>query len=72
MKINHKEVCVFTTCPFCGHENEVEVNHMDYLDWQNGELAQDAFPYLSANEREMLISGCCPRCWEKMFWGDEE
>ena len=72
MKINHKEVCVFTTCPFCGHENEVEVNHMDYLDWQNGELVQDAFPYLSANEREMLISGCCPRCWDKMFWGDEE
>lgn len=72
MKINHKEVCVFTTCPFCGHENEVEVNHMDYLDWQNGELAQDAFPYLSANEREMLISGCCPRCWSKMFWEEEE
>ena len=72
MKINHKEVCVFTTCPFCGHENEVEVNHMDYLDWQTGELAQDAFPYLSANEREMLISGCCPRCWDKMFWSEEE
>ena len=72
MKINYKEVCVFTTCPFCGHENEVEVNHMDYLDWQNGELAQDAFPYLSANEREMLISGCCPRCWSKMFWEEEE
>lgn len=72
MKINYKEVCVFTTCPFCGRENEVEVNHMDYLDWQNGELAQDAFPYLSANEREMLISGCCQRCWDKMFWSDEE
>ena len=72
MKINYKEVCVFTTCPFCGRENEVEVNHMDYLDWQNGELAQDAFPYLSANEREMLISGCCPRCWSKMFWEEEE
>ena len=72
MKINHKEVCVFTTCPCCGRENEVEVNHTDYLDWQNGELAQDAFPYLSANEREMLISGCCPRCWNKMFWSDEE
>lgn len=72
MKINYKEVCVVTTCPFCGRANEVEVNHMDYFDWQDGELAQDAFPYLSANEREMLISGCCPRCWDKMFWRDEE
>ena len=72
MKINYKEVCVVTTCPFCGRANEVEVNHLDYLDWQDGELAQDAFPYLSASEREMLISGCCPRCWDKMFWRDEE
>jgi hypothetical protein len=66
-KINYKEVCVVTSCPFCGHANEVEVNEMDYLDWQDGVLAQDAFPYLSANEREMLISGICPTCWDGMF-----
>ena len=67
MKINHKEVCVVTRCPFCGCGNEVEVNEIDYLDWSDGMKAQDAFPYLSANEREMLISGICPTCWDKMF-----
>ena len=67
MKINHKEVCVVTACPFCGRANEVEVNEMDYLDWQDGMVAQDAFPYLNANEREMLISGICPTCWDGMF-----
>lgn len=67
MKINYKEVCVITACPFCGRANEVEVNEMDYLDWQDGVLAQDAFPYLNANEREMLISGICPTCWDSMF-----
>ena len=67
MKINYKEVCVITCCPFCGRGNEVEVNEMDYFDWDDGMLAQDAFPYLSASEREMLISGICPTCWEKMF-----
>ena len=72
MKINYKEVCVVTACPFCGHAHEVEVNEMDYLDWQDGELAQNAFPYLSADEREMLISGICPTCWDKMFGSDEE
>jgi len=63
MKINNHEVTVVTRCPFCGRANEVEVNEDDYLDWQDGVLAQDAFPYLNANEREMLISGICPTCW---------
>ena len=67
MKINYKEVCVITRCPFCGRANEVEVNDIDYLDWQDGEFVQNAFPYLSADEREMLISGICPTCWDKTF-----
>ena len=71
-KINYKEVTVITTCPICGHANEVEVNEMDYLDWQDGMLVQDAFPYLSANEREMLISGICPSCWDNMFPPEED
>ena len=71
-KINHKEVCVITACPFCGRGNEVEVNEDDYLDWQDGMLAQDAFPYLSADEREMLISGICPTCWDGMFGSEDD
>lgn len=69
IKINYKEVCVITSCPCCGKANEIEVNEMDYFDWDDGELVQDAFPYLSAEEREMLISGICPTCWNKMFGG---
>ena len=72
VKINYKEVCVVTQCPFCGHGNEVEVNEADYWDWDDGVLAQDAFPYLSASEREMLISGICNQCWDKMFREDGE
>lgn len=71
VKINYKEVCVITQCPFCGHAHEVEVNETDYWDWQDGALAQDAFPYLSADEREMLISGIDSECWNKMFGGEE-
>lgn len=72
MKINYKEICVATYCPFCGKAHEVEVNEMDYLDWQDGMHAQDAFPYLSAEDREMLISGICPDCWDGMFGGEDE
>jgi len=71
-KMNYKEVSVVTTCPFCGHANFVEVNESDYLDWQDGALVQNAFHYLSADEREMLISGICPKCWDSMFGSDEE
>lgn len=72
MKINYKEVSIVTRCPFCGKTHEVEVNEMDYLDWQDGALIQDVMPYLSAQEREHLISGICSTCWGKMFEGEDE
>lgn len=67
VKINYKEVCVVTRCPFCGKGNFVEVNEDDYDDWCDSALVQVAFPYLSAGEREMLVSGICPTCWDAMF-----
>lgn len=73
MKINRKEITVVTVCPFCCEEHEIEVNEDDYLNWREGTLlAQEAFPYLSADIREMLISGICSTCWDKMFGSDEE
>ena len=72
MKINHKETTIVTRCPFCGHANFIEVNEVDYWDWQDGILAQVAFPYLSAEEREMLISGVCPTCWNNILKEEEE
>ena len=60
-------------CPFCGEYHAVEVEAMDlFLYRHHGVLAQNAFPYLSANEREIIISGICPACWDNMFRGDNE
>ena len=72
MKINYEEVTIVTRCPFCGKAQFIAVNEADYWDWQEGELAQNAFPYLSADDREALISGICRDCWEEMFGSDEE
>lgn len=66
-KINYKEVTVVTRCPMCGRGNFIEVNEDDYDDWSDGANVQTAFPYLSANEREMLVSGICPKCWSNML-----
>lgn len=72
MKENKKEYIIITSCPFCGEINEIAVSEDDYWDWQDGALVQDAFPYLTVDEREMLISGICPDCWNDMFPEDEE
>lgn len=63
---------VQTRCPMCGMYNLVLVNEEDLQRWQCGELAQNAFPYLSVEEREMLISGLCPDCWENLYPDPDE
>ena len=62
-------VCV---CPFCGGEHSINVNTEDYLSWREGELAQSAFPYLTATEREQLISNMCPDCQAEIFGAEDE
>lgn len=66
-----RDMTIVTTCPFCGKENEIEVNSFDYLAWEAGELIQNAFPYLTAEEREMINTGICDKCWNNTF-GTEE
>ena len=71
IKLNYKEICIVKYCPICAKAREVEVNEQDYWDWEDGTLAQDAFPYLEPEEREVLISGICKECWQEMFGGEE-
>lgn len=62
------KVRIETRCPFCGQTHEVEVYESDYMGWELLDVpAQRAFPYLSADDREMLISGICPECWARTF-----
>ena len=54
-------------CPFCGDTHFVEVRLEDLEAYEAGALAQDAFPYLSATEREQIISRICPECQDRIF-----
>ena len=58
-------------CPFCGKVNEIVVPKDGYVRWVDGELIQKALPTLSDEEREMLLSGICPPCWDEAFGGPE-
>lgn len=60
-------------CFDCGEPSKIEVDSNAYRYWKNGELLiQDAFPGMSAPQRELLKSGTHPSCWERMFAEMEE
>lgn len=40
--------------------------------WVNGESIQNCFPYLSAEQREILMTGNDNEAWDKLFGGDNE
>lgn len=58
-------------CRMCGKTHYLKVEAQDFNDWNNGKLAQDAFPYLTLEKRELLISRTCPQCWKKLFGGED-
>lgn len=57
-------------CPECQRTNEVEVKVEDYVSWRNGMHIQHAFPYLNSDDREVLMTGICPECWDTLYLND--
>ena len=56
------------TCRHCGITYQILANRDDIDSWMNGDgYIQDILGYLSAGERELLISGTCDNCWKLMF-----
>lgn len=35
-----------------------------------GVFVQNAFPYLDAGERELVLTGTCPDCWDRLCPAD--
>lgn len=54
-------------CSKCDTEVLISVEYDDYEAWRNGELIQNAMPYLTADQREILISSICGDCFDLMF-----
>ena len=66
-------VTIICTCPRCHKVHEVVVDFEDYTNYQMGDAnIQDAFPYLSANEREYILTGFCEDCWNDLFADEDE
>ncbi len=57
------------TCVMCHKTITLMVRVEDYFtfDMPNRPYIQDIFPYLSPEERELLLSGICGDCFHSMF-----
>jgi len=62
---------VGTTCPFCHKDKVIEVDSTEYFKWRQGKIYEQDMS-LTVDEREALITGICPECWEKTFSMSDE
>lgn len=64
------KILVETTCPFCGKVVSMTLDehvwHNGLRAYQSGELIQNAWPTLTPDERELIQTGICPKCWDEM------
>lgn len=65
---------IITQCPVCGKHHKVLVREEDWELYNSPDrpYVQDIFPYLTAGERELLISGVDEECFNKMFGGEDD
>lgn len=68
---------IMKTSLLTGRSNsrDIDITQEQYDSWRTGRgpLIQDAFPHLSVDDREFLISGSTPEEWAAAFknLGDE-
>lgn len=62
-----KTLKITKPCIFCKKEHFVIVPEDKYLEWINGDkLIQNVMPEVSLDDREFLISGVCPTCFDTL------
>jgi len=58
-------------CIHCNETSAITVDAVAYRRWRSGAYIQEAFPDMDADNRELLVSGTHPACWDTMF-GDNQ
>lgn len=59
-------------CMGCGESSVLALDAELYARWQGGEYVQDVWPDWTPGQRELLITGTHPECWERMFPEDDD
>lgn len=53
-------------CKFCHIVYEIEISDDEFRRLDSGESVKDVFPYMSLDTQELLISGVCGKCFDKV------
>ena len=64
---NVYDVKIGISCGCCHKRFELTMCLKGYKAWKEGMLIQDAFPYLTPEQRELLITGLCTTCFTILF-----
>ena len=54
-------------CPQCGRITELPITEERLLSWDGKERIQNYFTELTPSQRELILTGICPKCWDEMF-----
>jgi len=60
------------TCRSCGENHNLDVTESQLFQHKQGQLAQVAFSNLTADEREIIISRICGKCYDELFKLEED
>lgn len=71
-KVSDEGMIEFSGLSVGGREFSIVTRLDDAQRWVNGELIQNCFPYLNADQREILKTGIDAQGWEAMFAGSED
>jgi hypothetical protein len=59
-------------CMICKKVSDIELDSDKVKAWSNGAHIQNVWPELSADERELIMTGTHPACWDKLMSMEEE
>jgi len=62
-----ERVTITRICQWCNKPASIEVGLDSFNEWCAGGHAQKVWPSLSAEQREIIISGTHGECWDLMW-----
>lgn len=61
---------IMVTCRDCKKDYTLPATDEQIIRYNNGAYVQTAFRHLNADQRELIVSGTCGECFDKMFGGE--
>ena len=68
--IDETTAVIDIACLECNVNHTITLDKERYIKWQTGTRIQIVFPEIDLDTRELLISGICGSCFDKLFSED--